>query len=246
MKKIAIFTEGQGELIFTRHLLIQTIGYERLSFECFDLHSDRLRSVAYSHHSPNAIIHYQIINVGTDERVLSAIVDRQEKLIEQGHEIVGLRDMYSEAYRKKSNQIDASVNEFFINTFNRIVAQLSGAGSVRFFFAIMEIEAWLLGMYGIFERMDATLTPQKIKDKLGLDLQVIDPEKSFFRPASQLKQVLALAGMRYDKHRSEMENIVSKITLDDLENLAHSNRCASFASFFQEIKREFSEAQHNL
>jgi len=245
MKRIAVFTEGQGELIFTRHLLIQVIGYEWLSFECFELHSDRLRPVAYSHNSPNAIIHYQIINVGTDERVLSAIAERQAKLIEQGHEIVGLRDMYSEAYRKKANQIDASVNNFFINTFNKIISQLSGAKHVRFFFAIMELEAWLLGMYEIFQRIEPSLTPEHIQDRLGFDLRAIDPETNFFRPGQQLKQILALAGMNYDKHKSEMENIVSKITLDDIESLANSNRCASFAAFFQEIKREFAEAQHD-
>ena len=171
MKKIAVFTEGQGELIFIRHLLIQTIGYEWLSFECFELYSDRLQPVAYSFSSPNAIIHYQIINVGTDERVLSAIVDRQEKLIEQGHEIVGLRDMYSESYRKKSNQIDAKTNDFFRETFNEIVNRLSGAEHVRFFFAIMELEAWLLGMHEIFQRIDPSLTPENIEKMLGFNLR---------------------------------------------------------------------------
>lgn len=100
MKKIVVFTEGQGELIFVRHILIQLIGYEQLSFECFDLRSDLLLTVPYKHNPPNAQIHYLIVNVGTDERVLSAIIDRYEKFVNQGFEIVGLRDMYSAEYRK--------------------------------------------------------------------------------------------------------------------------------------------------
>jgi len=244
MKKIAVFTEGQGELIFTRHLLIQMIGYERVSFECFELYSDRLLAVPYSYRPPNALIHYQIVNVGTDERVLSAMLERYKGLINQGFEVVGLRDMYSAEYKKKSNQIDGDVNQYFVNIFSKAINKLDDADNLRFFFAIMELEAWLLGMYGIFEKLDASLTPENIENKLGFDLRTIDPEKSFFRPAVQLKQTLALANIGYNKHKDEMKNIVGKITLDDLERLAASNRCNSFALFFGEIQREFEEAQN--
>ena len=243
MKRIAIFTEGQGELIFTRHILIQLIGYEQLSFECFELNSDRLRPVDYSYRAPNALIHYQIVNVGTDERVLSSIIERYKKLTSQGFEVVGLRDMYSEKYKKKTTKVDPTINDYFIDVINKQIGNLDGADNLHFFFAIMELEAWLLGMYQIFERMDASLTPENIKRELGFDIRTIDPEKSFFRPAMQLKRMLALANIRYDKHKNEMENIVSKITLEDMEHLIASNRCNSFALFFGELKREFNEAQ---
>lgn len=110
MKKVVVFTEGQGELIFVRHVLIQLVGYEQLSFECFDLKSDRLLNVPYKRNPPNARIHYQIINVGTDERVLSAIVERYEKFVNMGFEVVGLRDMYSAEYKKKTTQINQNIN----------------------------------------------------------------------------------------------------------------------------------------
>lgn len=245
MKKIVVFTEGQGEVIFTRHILTQMIGYEHLSFECFELNSDRLLPVPHKYHSPSALIHYQIINVGTDERVLSAIIERHEKFTSRGFEVIGLRDMYSAEYKKKSSQIDQRTNDFILNATSNIIRALSNADKIHFFFAIMELESWLLGVYRNFERIDASLTVENIRDNLGFDLQIIDPETTFFQPAIQLKQVLSLANISYDKHKSNMESIVSNITFDDLKHLVDSTRCRSFASFFSELQRQFDQTPNS-
>lgn len=109
----------------------------------------------------------------------------------------------------------------------------------------MELEAWLLGFYENFERIDASLTAENIKDNLGFDLRVTDPETTFSQPAIQLEQVLNLVNKKYDKHKSEIESIVSNITLDDLEHLIGNGRCESFALFFSEIKREIEEIQNS-
>ncbi len=245
MKKVVVFTEGQGELIFVRHVLIQLVGYEQLSFECFDLKSDRLLHVPYKHNPPNALIHYQIINVGTDERVLSAIVERHEKFVSMGFEVIGLRDMYSAEYKKITNQIEQHINVLFRNSVANVINAMNNAEKIRFFFAIMELEAWLLGLYENFERISPLLTPENIHKNLGFDLRVIDSETTFFQPAVQFAQVLNLANVSYDKHKSEMESIISNITIDDLNNLVNTGRCNSFALFFSELQREFSEAQNN-
>lgn len=245
MKKVVVFTEGQGELIFVRHVLLQLIGYERLSFECFELKADRLLQVPHKHNPPNALIHYQIINVGTDERVLSAIIERYEKFVSLGFEVVGLRDMYSAEYKKKSNQIDQNVNMIIRNAVDNVINGMNNADKIHFFFATMELEAWLLGIYGIFERIDASLTPESIRENLGFDIRVVDPETTFFHPAVQLEQILNLAGKNYDKQKSEMESIVSSITIDDLNNLVNAPRCNSFYLFFSELQREFVNAQND-
>lgn len=243
MKKVVVFTEGQGELIFVRHVLLQLIGYESLSFECFELRSDRLLPVPHKHNPPNALIHYQIINVGTDERVLSAIIERYEKFVSLGFEVIGLRDMYSAEYRKKSSQIDQNIHAIFRNAVENVINKMDNADKIHFFFAIMELESWLLGIHENLERIDASLTAEAIRDGLGFDLRAIDPETAFFQPAVQLSQVLNLANISYDKHRSEMESIVSNITLDDFHRLVKANRCQSFALFFSEIQKQFTEAQ---
>ncbi len=116
MRKVAIFTEGQGELIFIRYLLFKIIGYEHLSFECLELRSDKLFNVPHKFGSPNnAKVHFMIVNVGNDEKVLSAIAERETRLVKQGYdEIIGIRDMYSREYRKRANTVDQQVVESFI------------------------------------------------------------------------------------------------------------------------------------
>ncbi len=108
----------------------------------------------------------------------------------------------------------------------------------------MELEAWLLGMFGNLERIDPLLSPENIRNGLGFDLQVIDPETTFFHPAVQFEQVLRLANRAYGKHGDEMESIVSGITLDDMRDVVAAGRCRSFTSFLSEIQREFDESQN--
>ncbi|MEN8220838.1 MAG: hypothetical protein ABFS56_31685 [Pseudomonadota bacterium] len=80
MQKIAVFVEGQGELIFIRNLLYYLVDPAQLSFECFKLHANLQQEVPYEYKNPNAQIHFQIINVGNDERVLDVIKEREERL----------------------------------------------------------------------------------------------------------------------------------------------------------------------
>lgn len=242
MKKIAIFTEGQSEVIFIRHILTQLIGYEYASFECLELRSEILQTIPYKHTPPNALIHYQIINVGTDEKVLSAIIERHEKFESAGYEIIGLRDMYSAAYKKKSTQIEDGLNQYFIKKTKEAIDALNKAELIRFFFAIMEIEAWLLGFHENISRLNDDLTPENILSKTGINIQIVDPEITFFQPASQLRQILNIAEINYGKHKEDIERIVSGITLKDIETLIKENRCNSFALLVSELERSFLEA----
>jgi hypothetical protein len=131
MKKVAIFTEGQGELIFVRYLLTLTIRPDKLSFECFSLIADRLHRAPYRLSPPGAQIHFLLVNVGNDERALSAIAEREDNLVNKGYDkIIGLRDMYSEAYRKRSAVIDDSVTKSFIQEHESVIQQMSNSGKI--------------------------------------------------------------------------------------------------------------------
>jgi len=242
MKKIVVFTEGRGELIFIRHIITQIIGYEYLSFQCFDLISDSYRKASYAQDNPNATVYFEIINVGTDARVLSAIAKYHERYITSGFDIIGIRDMYSEQYKKKSNKIDSDVNKYFRDLTNDYISKLNNPEKIHLFFAIMELEAWFLGLYNIFVKVNPLLTVENIKKQLSVDLETIDPETSFFHPAIIFEKILNLAKINYDKHEKEIESFVSKITLDDIKYLIESNRCNSFASLFLEIEEKIDEA----
>ncbi len=243
MKKIVVFTEGRGELIFLRHILIKLIGLNDLSFECFSLISDELRNIPYPYINVNAPVHYLIINVGTDERVLSAIEERYEGYLSRGYEIIGLRDMYCKRYQERSpTYIAQDANDYFRNSSEEYVQRFTNPEKIHFFFSIMELEAWLLGLYCFLERLDPLLTTENINNQLGFNLEAIDPETTFYHPAIDFGRILNLANINYDKHIGQMESIVSHITLDDINRLLQRNRCSSFALLYKEIEREFYES----
>jgi hypothetical protein len=249
MKKIVVFTEGRGELIFMRHLLLQMVGNGRLSIQCLELHSDQLRPASYQLSVDNPSVYSVIISVGTDEKVLSEIVEQYQGYLDKGFQIIGIRDMYSKQYEERlrlinheNNETIAEVNNYFIDKARKIINSLDNHLSIHLFFAIMELEAWFLGMYDTLERINPALTADRINNELGFDLRVIDPETSFFHPSVDFSRVLHLAGIGYGKHVADMERIVSTITLDDIELIANENRCNSFALLFSEIQRELEEA----
>ena len=239
MKKVAIFTEGQGELIFVRHLLIQVIGYERLSFECLELRADRLSKVPFDYRPPKATMHFLIVNVGNDEKVVGAIKERQARLIKQGFdEIIGLRDMYSRAYRKRAQCVDSSIIQAFIQAQQAVIQDMSHSEKIQVFFAIMELEAWFLSMYNLFQKIDPRLTCSYIEKQLGFDLKTTDPETEFFHPANELAAILDLAGIKYNKSFGQMESISSKMERADINAVAESGHCNSFKLFLSAVREK--------
>jgi hypothetical protein len=244
MKKVVIFTEGRSELIFIRELLIRTIANNDLSFDCIELKAGKRLLFPYKQNSPTAKIHFLIVNVGNDERVLSEINNRGSNYTIQGMEIIGIRDMYSETYENYSHQIDQNVIGMICQSHEDIIKKMCHSEMIHFFFAIMELEAWFLAMYRIFERIDPLLTTENIKNRLNYDLENNDPEKTYFHPAVQVGQILQLAGRDYDKHQSDVSSIVSHINVADIQNVIYNNFCRCFVQLNTEIQREYLESQN--
>jgi hypothetical protein len=242
MKEVVIFTEGIGELIFIRELLIRVIDNNDLSFDCIDLRDYWRLSIPYTFDNPLAKIHFQIINVGNDERVLSEIVNNSPRLIENEMEIIGIRDMFSEQYKKYSDQINIDTIDDFKASTDSVIQQLDGYERIHFFFAIMEVEAWFLSMYKIFERINASLTVENIKNKLNYDLENNDPEKTYFHPAVQLTKILQLVGINYGKHQDDYNRLVRIITAEDVQNTVEKNFCNSFIQLLGEIMRMHADS----
>ena len=237
MKKIAIFVEGQGEQIFIRNLLFHLIDPSKFSFRCLRLRADTEHDVPYQFPNPNAEVHFQILNVQGDESVLSAIREREELLFSNGFtKVIGLRDMYSDAYRKRSREIDDQVTQEFVDRTNETIDQMSNAERIRLHFSIMELEAWWLSMYNLFSKIDARLTQRLIEEELSYDLSKIDPQKAFFHPAREVEKIFELIGSRYDKSRDDVEKITSRIDSSDISNATENNRCDRFSKFCEELR----------
>ena len=234
MKKIAIFAEGQSESIFTRYLLGNIFDYNLISFECLKLHAGNFQPVPFKYNNPNANLHFLIINVQGDGNVVSAIKEREKKLIDDGYDrIIGLRDMYSEEYDKHSGGcIKPEITKKFIDGHNIIVSQMSSPKKIYICFSIMEIEAWFLSINNIFERIHSSLTIEFINQNLNIDISKINPEE-IFHPANIIKNIYQLCGMKYDKSENDIENIVSKISIEDILDSLDKVKCSSFNSFFE-------------
>ena len=234
MKKVVIFVEGNTELIFVREYLRKRFEYEDLEIECRKRQFNRFDEVPFQIPNPNAKFHFRIIDSGSDVKVLDDILEDEQLLRNLGYQkIIGLRDMYSENYIKivkQSKVIKADINQKFIDGSQaRINREAKKSDSISFCFAIMEVEAWLLGIPKIWEKKG--ISNQMISKELGYDLSKIDPEVTFFHPAREVEKILAIAEKNYDKHAKEVESLVGKITKQDFETLIESNKCNSFKQF---------------
>ena len=238
MKKFAVFAEGQTEQIFVRELLLRVLDPAKLSFECLELKAQTFHVVPYKYVNPHAEIHFMIIHVHGDEGVLSSVRDREKDLIEKsGYErIIAIRDMYSEAYAKRSpGRINDSVTADFIHSHNAIIQNMTYPAKIRLHFAIMEIEAWFLGMYNLFSKVDYILTADHIREQLSIELTITDPQKEYYRPSHQISRICELCGRTYSKKRDEVESICSNMELVDFENAIENGRCECFADLYREI-----------
>jgi hypothetical protein len=238
MKKIAVFLEGQSEQIFVRELLRRTCDPNRISFECRQLRSDSMKKARFDYPNPIAEVHFLLVDVGSDEKVLSAVKEREAHLFRMGFErIIALRDMYSAEYHKRSpNVIDEAVIQDFVSGALTTISSMSAPQAIRVHFSVMELEAWLLAMYRLFERIDPKLTVDFIETELGFRLPDVDPQKLFYRPADVLDRIMQLAERSYRKSRGDVESICRRIDLDDISCATANSRCSLLKDFYADIR----------
>jgi hypothetical protein len=234
--KIAIFVEGQTELIFVREYLLKMFDYQNIWIECYTLFTGGdFNTTEYSFPNDNAACYFQVINVGNDNAVLTRLLKREQHLWNTGfHKIVGLRDMYSKNYREsvQNSAISEEINLKYIHGAGKTIAETAKqAENIHFHFAIMEAEAWILGLKNCFKHLDPNLDTTAIAEKLGFNLDEIDPEKYFFHPAAIVQKIYDLAGKNYNKSKGDINAIMSHIHKDDFADLSKSGKCRSFGDF---------------
>jgi hypothetical protein len=245
MRKVAIFVEGQTELIFVREFLLKIFEYQNLNIRCFNLFTNN-QSNATDYAFPNQInealpFYFEIINVGNDNAVLSRILRREAYIWNSGfHKIIGLRDMYGKAYREEAQnaQIDEVLNQQFKSGISEQLAKKAQRpNDIHLIFAIMEVEAWFLGFEEVFTNLDARLTIDFIQQNLDFDLSTIDPETTFFHPTKNLNEIYNLVNQAYTKSRGEIEALMSFLSKDDFELLEMNNKCQSYSEFYNTIMK---------
>lgn len=238
MKKVAVFVEGQAELILVRELLLKMYDYQNVGINCYNLISNKLQYTPYPHGDETLPNYYMIINVGNDNSVLSSMISRFEGLHKKGFtKIIGLRDVYGDVYKKHNNgskNINSELIEKLKNAAQNEIDTKNLSQYIKLHFAIMEVEAWFIG-FNIFERIDAKLSNDFIKSKLNYDLEENDPEITYYHPAKIMGDIYGLIGSKYDKHQSDVSALVSCLEKADFMNLIKSIKCSTFTSFVREL-----------
>lgn len=153
-----------------------------------------------------------------------------------GIECFSLRsDRYHEQTRER--RIDIAINQRFIKERHEQLKKSLQKDLLSYHFAIMEVEAWILGMYQFFQRVDPGLTPHFIMSQLQIDI-TSDPEISFYHPAKVLADIYHLADRQYDKHLDEISAITSQFSKEDYLSLLDSGKCNSFKEFVEDLVDE--------
>ena len=144
--------------------------------------------------------------------------------------------MYSREYQKRSPKvINEKVTKQFIDGSVSEIQKMSHADKITIYFSIMELEAWFLGMYNIFTKINRKLTVQKIENDLGFNLMKVDPQKKFYRPSDQIKKIWGLCNMEYRKTEADIERFASVMHTNDFDTAIENGRCDSFRVFYQEV-----------
>ncbi len=239
VSKVAVFVEGQAEHIFVREMLLKWYNYDcnKLGIDCYFLKAGEDREAPYSWGSHDSEHYFQIVNVGNDNSVLSTMLKRADGLKNAGFSLLlGLRDMFCDNYHKaaQSRMIRPDINARFMASHQKQIDDKGCTGFIRFHFAIMEVEAWLLGMPGLLTRVDGRLTDEWIKDECKYDM-ASDPEISCYHPAAVLDKIYGSIGLSYDKHEGDISKITSCMDNGMVEGLLMSWKCSSFKTFVADL-----------
>ena len=232
MSKSALFVEGQAEQIFVRELLLRRFNWmsSSIGIRCYQLIADQFESAEYDYGDDDAEHFYQLINVGNDNKVLSAMFTRANRMYDIGFErIIGLRDMYSLSYRELSpNKVNQELNQQFIEISQKQIIDKGFNGKMELHFAIMEVEAWMLAL---LDKWKGEIKDEDIRNYFDKKTNI----ESIYHPFVIIKKITTHTGNPYEKHKEQVNSIISGISWDDFQNLYHSNRCPSFNRFLDSI-----------
>lgn len=201
MRKIAIFVEGQTEMLFVDRLVQELATESGLAVVDHAEGSggaSRARRWKFLKRltiQPYHEVYVLIVNCGGDSKVKSDILERYHGLKESGYSaVVGLRDVYGQFRYEDVPRLRRELSHGLPQT----------EPPVELFLAIMEIEAWFLAEHTHFSRVSADLTSDRIRAKLHFD-PVRDDLEQRWHPAEDLDRIYQITGLRYTKQRSNVE-----------------------------------------
>lgn len=223
MKKV-VYVEGVTELVFVYKLICTHYGYGGNLFQIHNVNLDPIagREIPADFGQPDAPDYYQLVCAGGDGGVISAIKERYKGHIDAGFEIVvGLKDVYGRAYTSLAGHVYDSEKVKKLIGIQK--SQLSAEKQASLCFAIMEVEAWILGMRRFLEREYSNLSLS----------EGIDPETTYVHPYKDIHTAFNSIGVRFEKHWGDILAVMNRMTKEDFDSLYASPCCTSFNAFYE-------------
>lgn len=228
MHKLAVFVEGQTELLFAWHLIEQLCATIRITVQLANIvgrrGSTELVLLELREATGGSSHFVLLVDCGSDERVKTAILDRYDGLVQQGFtRILAIRDV---------------APAFTYNEVPRLRAGLasglpSGSVEIVFILGVMEVEAWFLAEHLHYPRIHSALTVARIKAELGIDVLIDDLEQRP-TPSVDLVNIYWLELMIYDKSRERVERTVRALDMTNLQTSV-SQRFADLRRLLAEV-----------
>jgi len=235
MRKLAIFVEGLTEQILVRQMLQSVLDRNRIAIQTVKItggHSVRMSfTVMRAAHVDNLTDYYVLVyDCGGETNVKSYMMTQREKLLKSGYKMVlGLRDVYPNFEQGDLPKLKRGLNH-----------GLSQKGArTRIHLAVMETEAWFLGEFHHFRKVNRKLTPEYIKKHAGFNPRTENMEARE-RPAEDMKVIYRLVGHDYTKKRDRLNAVVRKL---DFGYFTHglTERMPSLRAFVQDLEHFFQE-----
>lgn len=197
MKKLAVFVEGNTELLFVERLLSELANDRSIRLDLARIRGGskipRSMTIVRAAQPDSGQRYYAlIVDCGGDHQVKTRILEEHENLTRSGYcQIIGLRDV-----RPTFSYAEVAKLEQGLRTYIK-----TSLIPVEFVLAVMEIEAWFLAEYLHFPLIDPAITPEAIRAGLGFDVCKGDLSQRS-DPADDLNNSYKLAGKEYKKSNS--------------------------------------------
>jgi hypothetical protein len=206
MKKIAIFVEGQTELIFMQKLIKEIIGNANLAFSIREASGSqdarRMLEIASPVIGESAVYYFMICNCHSDRTVKSDILRQMPTLRQEAYTLVlGIRDVFPVS--------DVQMLR------NSIKHGLPNDIPTHIILAVQEVEAWFIAEETHYEKISPKLTIETVNTICNIDIKNDTTEK-IPHPSEALKQIYMRGGTTYDKSKTKVERTVDFL---DYENL---------------------------
>lgn len=230
MRKIAIFTEGLTEQLFVAEIIRFEATKQNYAIKNEKLYGGKsfpaiTMEVDGDVGDPeNCDFYFLLLDCASDNRVVSAIAERYDGLVEAGYsDIIAIRDL---APTFKREQL-----ERFIDTARKQLPQ--DPIDPLLVVAVMETEAWFIAERTHFVRLNIALTDHAIFEATGIN--VSEDASLIERPSKDLPRIYDIVGLNYNKARDQILQTISVLDLDQYRDDAAFQRALSLKPLFEKI-----------